>query len=81
MKLKFGRVLLLSLFLFLLPLSVFARSSPTEDSVGPEDIRLEERAPVEKEPVKEVGTSDLETLKKIEGGGYYRSCRKSPNKR
>ena len=70
MKMKFARVLLLSLFLFLLPFSVFARSSPTEDSIAPEkDTRLEEKAPVEKEPVKETEPSNPVNIRKIEGGG------------
>lgn len=77
MKLKFGRVLLLSLFLFLLPLSVFAASSPKEETIAQKnDTLVEGKAPVEKELGKETEASNLETPKKIEGGGYYRrACR------
>lgn len=77
MKLKFGRILLLSLFLFLLPLSVFARSSPKEETIAQKnDTVVEEKAPVEKELAKETEASNPVNIRKIEGGGYYRrACR------
>lgn len=70
MKLKFGRILLLSLFLFLLPFSVFAnKTSPKENLLAKEKgISIEEKAPVEKEPVKETEPSNPVNIRKIEGG-------------
>ena len=70
MKLKFGRILLLSLFLFLLPLSVFARSSPKEETIAQKnDTVVEEKAPVEKELAKETEASGPVNIRKIVGGG------------
>ncbi|EGS30062.1 hypothetical protein HMPREF9130_0729 [Peptoniphilus sp. oral taxon 375 str. F0436] len=64
-------------FLFLLPLSVFARSSPKEETIAQKnDTVVEEKAPVEKELAKETEASNPVNIRKIEGGGYYRrACR------
>ena len=61
MKLKLKRVLLLALFLFFLPFSVFATSSDNEIQVPQEkdSLVLEEKVEEKKESVEEPQASNL----------------------